>query len=1362
MNKDIAIIGLAGRFPDADNLDELTENLKQGRDSVREISGDRVKNTTLPPDRRYKVCGYLEDIDKFDYRLFNLSPGEAQTMGPAQRLLLEIAYHTLESSGYSLEYFSGSLTSVFIGLIDSDYYAHADEFVETLISGNVNEYFAPRISRQFNLRGNSLMINASCASSLVAVDTACGELRLGNADYALVCAVNIDLFPFLRPGGLNLESPDGKSRAFSDQANGMSFGEAAVGILLKPLDRALKDGDMIHAVIKGSAVNNNANRSASPTAPDSFMQAEVIKEAWRRAGIDPLQVGYIEAHGSGTQLGDSLEIEGLNLAFREFTQENKICPLSTVKSNIGHGRPASGLVGLIRTVLCLKHRLLFPTPHFNRPNPIIDFDHAAVYVNTELKRWEAKNGRPRLAGVTSIGANGVNCHLVLQEAPQKPGDKGRSRKKQKPGPCLVCVSSRSLQGLKENLEELLRKLDRPADLDLWDIGYTLNKGRKHYEHRFAACVSSLEELKQAVAAAVAGPLEKDPARPLKNLIFILADHRQAPTGSLAYFLRHHPVFKENYLAALPPGQDNRPGPLTDFSFQYALYRLLDAYGIRTERILSIGIGKILGDVIGGKITLDEGRQKASAALIDKVEDIPGLKERVDRLLDREVKSGPVAFIDLGGASPLATELQQRKQVQNGDWHIWIPGTCRTDGQDPLLELFRSLYLAGYDIDWSHYFRFFPGRRIALPGYRFEKTRCWLRDEPKKFARPGEARVETPAIARQETGSELEEKIARAWQEVLPGQSFSLDDDFFDLGGDSLMASRVIKRIDKELGLRLSFEDMFDFPTIRSLARHIDHTWGTEEKVIAIWQDVLKLDRLKPTDNFFDLGGHSLMANQILNLIKKRFGQTVNFEEFFAHPTIQSLARFLDERLGPKGKKGDGPDLVPGEKKGYYKLSPAQKRMSVLHQIAPHSIYYNTPVDFVLDGEIDRHRLERSFRELIQRHEILRTAFQIQDNEEVQKVQDTVDFSIDFRELGHEENPGKTVEGFIRPFDLSRPPLMRVLLLKTGPERHIFVLDMHHIIIDGFSFTNVFVPELTRLYQGADLPPLAIQYRDYSEWQNTLIASGEIARQEAYWLAQFADGVPRLNLPGDFPRPRTQVFDGKSIDFTIDADKAGRLKTLCKSENLTTFMAVLAVFTILLSRLSGQEDIVVGTPIAGRRHADLDQVIGLFVNVLAQRNFPVGSKTIREFLREIKERSLASFENQDYPFEDLVERLARDRDPGRSPLFDVMLLLQNFGAPLKESGLMGKSSLKVSPYTHENTTARYDLLLFCSERQEGLFLSLEYNTHLFKAERVENMIADFKRIMDAVIDNQDTRIEDIASAGTPPGQQALYRDVEFNL
>jgi hypothetical protein len=287
------------------------------------------------------------------------------------------------------------------------------------------------------------------------------------------------------------------------------------------------------------------------------------------------------------------------------------------------------------------------------------------------------------------------------------------------------------------------------------------------------------------------------------------------------------------------------------------------------------------------------------------------------------------------------------------------------------------------------------------------------------------------------------------------------------------------------------------------------------------------------------------------------------------------------------------------------------------------------------------------------------------------------------------------------------------LLEINAQEHIFLFDMHHIISDGTSM-GILVKEFVKLYEGEVLPELGLQYKDYAEWHNELLQTADMKKQEAFWLERLSGELPVLDLPTDYPRPAVQTFEGSRLDFRLPEETLERIKELAASNGGTLYMVLLAVYTHLLSRYSGQEDIIVGTGIAGRPHADLQHVLGMFVNTLAMRNRPQKSKTFRRFLAEVKEHALQAYEHQDYPFEEIIEKLAVERDVSRNPVFDAMMILQNMDLP--EIRL---PEVTFSPYAHENRTSKFDLSLYVTEEESGvLHLSFEYSTRLFKRCTIE--------------------------------------------
>jgi tyrocidine synthetase-3 len=506
----------------------------------------------------------------------------------------------------------------------------------------------------------------------------------------------------------------------------------------------------------------------------------------------------------------------------------------------------------------------------------------------------------------------------------------------------------------------------------------------------------------------------------------------------------------------------------------------------------------------------------------------------------------------------------------------------------------------------------------------------------------------------------------------------------------------------------------------------------EKTLQNIWAEVLNVEneQLGIDANFFRVGGHSLKATTLVSRIHKELDVKVPLAEIFKKSTIRSFAQYIKEAAENKYAS-----ITPAEPRAYYPLSSAQKRLYILQQIEKESIGYNMPQVIRLSLDIDGQKIAHILETLIQRHESLRTSFEMQDGKPVQKVHATVPFELVIYKTG-EEQAGKIIAGFIIPFDLAAAPLLRVGMIKTGEMEHIFMMDMHHIITDGVS-QEIFIREFMALYSGEELPPLRLQYKDYSEWQNSAEFKAMIKQQEAYWLKEYPGEIPLLDLPADFARPVVQSFDGRFEHFSLESRETAKLKQLARQLDGTLYMVLLALFNVFLSKLGRNEDVIVGTPVAARRHADLEQVLGMFVNTLALRNFPTGEKTFKAFVAEVKERALQVFENQEYQFEELVEKVVYRRDTSRNPLFDVFFVLQTQAETTRE-GLESRLAEEV-----ENRISKFDLTLNAVEAGERLHLGFEYVSKLFKKETIERFINYFKRILSFVIDHPEKKIADIA-------------------
>ncbi|MGB7606468.1 MAG: condensation domain-containing protein, partial [Lutisporaceae bacterium] len=520
----------------------------------------------------------------------------------------------------------------------------------------------------------------------------------------------------------------------------------------------------------------------------------------------------------------------------------------------------------------------------------------------------------------------------------------------------------------------------------------------------------------------------------------------------------------------------------------------------------------------------------------------------------------------------------------------------------------------------------------------------------------------------------------------------------------------------------------------------------EEKLAAIWSEVLGIEKIGINNNFFELGGHSLKATNVIAKIHKELNVELPLREMFKTPTIKGLANYVEGT-----KQSIYSKIEPIEGKEYYELSSAQKRMYTLQQFEEDSISYNMPMVMTIEGELDKTRLEETFNRLIQRHEALRTSFEVIEGEPVQIVHNEVSFEIKYTEAD-KEKASEIAAKFVKAFDLSKVPLIRVALAKIKDKEHILMIDMHHIISDGISM-GILIKEFIELYDGKELSKLRIQYKDFAVWQNELFKSGEIKKQEEYWLKAFEGEVPVLNMPTDYQRPSIQSFEGDNVNVELNEELTNKLKQIAKETGSTMYMVLLSACNILLSKYSGQEDIIIGSPIAGRPHADLQNIMGMFVNTLAMRSYPESSKSFKEFLTEVKANSLSAFENQDYQFEELIDKLNITRNLSRNPLFDVMFTMQNMDA-----GEMQIEGLKFKPYEIDNNIAKFDMTITATELNKSIMLSLNYCTRLYNKQTMQNMSRHLINILSSISDNTNQILSELEMLTEEEKQQLL---VEFN-
>ncbi|MDW8319701.1 MAG: condensation domain-containing protein, partial [Anaerolineae bacterium] len=566
---------------------------------------------------------------------------------------------------------------------------------------------------------------------------------------------------------------------------------------------------------------------------------------------------------------------------------------------------------------------------------------------------------------------------------------------------------------------------------------------------------------------------------------------------------------------------------------------------------------------------------------------------------------------------------------------------------------------------------------------------------------------------------------------------------------------------------------WDIAAVEAEAEHVPPRTPTEEVLAALWADLLAAPRVGATDNFFALGGHSLLATQLVSRIRDAFGVELPLRALFEAPTLADLARAVDEAR--QARRGfAAPPLTPMPRdpanEGLPAVRPplsfAQQRLWFLDQLEPDSPLYNLPAAVRLTGRLDVTALRRALVALVQRHEALRTTFADPDGEAYQAIAPAsaaemlvtlpVDDLSALPEATREAEARRlAVEEARRPFNLTTGPLLRCRLLRLGDQEHVVLLTMHHIVGDGWS-VGVLIRELAALYAAfaegtaPALPDLPVQYADFAYWQRGWLQGETLDAQLAYWRQQLAGLPPLLELPTDRPRPPIPSYRGDTVEITLPPELAAALKALSRREGATLFMTLLAAFQALLHRYSSQDDIAVGTPIAGRTQRETEGLIGFFVNTLVLRGRLGDNPTFRELLRRTRETALEAYAHQDLPFETLVDALAPVRDMSYSPLFQVLFTMQN--QPIAGMGLPG---LRLEPILADAGVSKFDLTLSVVEDAAGgLGLALEYATDLFNRDTIERVAGHLRTLLEAIAADPDRRIGDLPLLTPAEAQQIL--------
>ncbi|MFG6194364.1 amino acid adenylation domain-containing protein [Nonomuraea sp. JJY05] len=1391
----LAIVGIACRFPGATGPEEFWAAIRDGVEAVQDFTDEELLADGEDPDRladpAYVRSGtVLDGIDLFDATLFEFTPREAEILDPQQRLFLETAWEALEDAGCDPARHPGRI-GVFAGSAMSSYYIEnllaAPDVLKAVgdyqvMLSNDKDSLPTRTSYKLDLRGPSVSVNSACSTSLVALHLARQSLIAGDCDLALAGAVRVNAWSrrgyLYQSGGIG--SPDGHCRPFDAEAQG-TIGASGVGIVvLKRLEDALAAGDPIHAVVRGSAVNNDGTRKIGYTAPAVDGQAEVITAALASAGVDPGTIGYVEAHGTGTALGDPIEVAALS---QVFTGDRPIA-LGSVKSNIGHADAAAGMAGLIKTVLALKHRTLPPTVNFATPNPRIDF--SPFYVPTASAEWPQGPG-PRRAGVSAFGMGGTNAHVVLEEAPEPsaapPAD----------GPHLLVMSAAGESALAETATRLRVHLAARPDTDLGEVAATLRHGRRQLRHRGVLVAEDHRSAQDA-------ELITGESRP-REVAFLFPGQGAQRRGMAAGLYRAESVFRagvDTCAGLLEPhlGLDLREvlygdaGDLDQtwltqpalFVTEYALARTLIERGVRPAMMAGHSIGEYVAACLAGVFTLEDALRLVAARgrLVQSLPPgsmlaVPLPESEVGDLLGDDISLAAVNAPELcvlAGPEQAVAELE-RRLVERGVAcrALRTSHAFHSAMLDPVLDAFAAEvasvqlgtpelpYLSNVTGGWV------SGAETKDPAYwvrhlretvRFADCAGALVAADAAVIEAGPGRTLTTLVRRQggqaavapftepDSGlSGLLEGIGRLWVSGAgvdwtafgpPGRRVPLPTYPFE---------RRRYWIEPR-ARRFSAASPAPLTAAEPVAAAVQEL----DAVAAAWQDVLGIAPAGPQDDFFGLGGDSLVATQLAS----RLGLPI--EAIFEHPTLSGQRALVASALAP----AVAPAVIPAvasvgarevipvvEEPGPSPVSFIQRRMWFIDQVHGSAAYaVATALD--LRGELDVERLHGALRELVRRHESLRTVFRELDGEPVQVVLPAGEVPLPVEDCDDAERA--LSEAAAEPFDLAHGPLFRARLLRLAPDHHVLSLGFHHIVVDGWSIT-LLRTELAALYNGETLPERRVRYRDYARWQREQVAD------LGFWKERLR-GIPHsLDLPTDRPRPPMQTFEGAVATHVLPAELAGALRKLSQERGATLYMTLLAALHTLLYRYSGQEDICVGSPVAGRTRPEFEGIAGCFINTLVMRASMDGHMPYTQLLAQVREYALGAYAHQDVPFEQLVEELNPPRDLSRNPLFQVLFNLLNL--PQSDLGMAG---LAVEELAVEAGTAQVDLVLYVYEQGDELLCRLEYNTALYDAGTARRLLRHYETLLSAIAAAPGTALSGLVFlTGEELAEQLASEDVE---
>ncbi|UAA37473.1 HAD-IIIC family phosphatase [Paraneptunicella aestuarii] len=1212
----VAIVGMACRFPDAPNPQAYWDNLINERSAIREIPKERWDASKYyaekaEPGKTVSKWGALIDgVELFDPDFFKVPAQSAKILDPQERLLMQEVYKAFEDAGMDVSALAGSNTGVFVGYEYAEYEQYLRRNIEHVEGGfqysssSPTYYLANRLSFVFDFHGPSESININCASSAVAINRAYYSLLNGESNVAVAGATILNLFvdDYIYGSQYGMLSPTGTCAVFDTAADGFTRGEGVAAIVLKRLDDAERDNNRIYGVIRTSHQNNRGiANDLSEIKHESI--TKVLNETYEKAGLTKEDISYIEVDGYSTKWGDSFEFEGIRNAFQGKKGMEKHVALGSVKGNIGHLEPASGMASVIKMALSMYNKQFPATITKKKTSEFIDIDgkNHPLYIAEKPISFDAirKDGQPIRAGVNSFADSGANVHIIIEEYMSNNVDRGDVDTGDKQ---LFVLSAKNQERLLAYIDEMIAYASSDSAAPLLDMAYTSQVSRASMPERVAVIASSRKELADKLTAA-------------KNA----ASDEQV---------------------------------------------ILEDKGIYLGNI-----NNIQNQTVVKMLTKDLGQEQ----------------------LEQHLKGGKWAELAM-------------------------------------------LWLHGVNIPWNAAWQGSAAQRASLPSYPFAQERHWL-DVDGEYSPPAPKRsVVRPAPkpelkndAPKSVGADVEydfssegtdgeemaaldkmklfltQELARELKKSSSEVDSSLN--FIELGVDSIGITNVMLNTVQLLNVSLSPSVVFRYPDINQFAQHLAENY--QDKIDAIVVSKKKIHGQEVKSN--------ASATQVAPVL---VGDDEELEELSEIPPLVPINR-------------DG--------SGLFELSTAQEKMYFLDQMEEGGGAHNVPFALTIKGKLVQKHLQDAFALLIQRHESLRTVFTKEHGRIQQRILETMSFSVDKLDVSkikslkarQEKAKARCLQDASKPFDIANGPLLRATLIKMSAHEHVLMLNLHHIISDGWSM-GVVVHELTQIMdafskgQEPKLMNLPVQYVDYIAWLKRWQEGSTILKQRLeYWQDKLADVPAVLDLAPDYPRPTVQNYDCASVRFTLDTELGEGLTNVAKKQACTQYMALLTAFKVLFSGYAGSNDICIGSVNANRDQFETAGLIGSFFNVVPLRNILDSQGSFNHAMSELRFSMLDGNDNQ-LPIEDIMDRLGLRNANIVNVLFNQLGPDGNIPQPF------GSAEFTTFNYGQEESLNMSDMSVFIGAEDGKVLIELVYSKELYHANTIERLVIDFKALVARIV------------------------------